>query len=111
MNIYYNMTDLINKTIDELIEYCKEKNINYLTKAKKPMSKKTIISNLKKAGIINVDNEDDDLDIDTSDVDIIIRKTHNYLYKSSGIVGSKAQNDIMRVLIMRIFFIQKNFLM
>jgi type I restriction-modification system DNA methylase subunit len=97
------MTDLINKTIDELIEYCKEKNINYLTKAKKPMSKKTIISNLKKAGIINVDNEDDDLDIDTSDVDIIIRKTHNYLYKSSGIVGSKAQNDIMRVLIMRIF--------
>lgn len=103
MNIYYNMTDLINKTIDELIEYCKEKNINYLTKAKKPMSKKTIISNLKKAGIINVDNEDDDLDIDTSDVDIIIRKTHNYLYKSSGIVGSKAQNDIMRVLIMRIF--------
>ena len=27
MNIYYNMTDLINKTIDELIEYCKEKNI------------------------------------------------------------------------------------
>ena len=103
MNIYYNMTDLINKTIDELIEYCKEKNINYLTKAKKPMSKKTIISNLKKAGIINVDNEDDDLDIETSDVDIIIRKTHNYLYKSSGIVGSKAQNDIMRVLIMRIF--------
>jgi type I restriction enzyme S subunit len=96
------MTDLINKSIDELIEFCKEKGINYLTKAKKPMAKKTIISNLKKAGLIE-DDEDDDLDTETTDINVIIRKTHNYLYKSAGIVGSKAQNDIMRVLIMRIF--------
>ena len=102
MRIYYNMTDLINKSIDELIEFCKEKSINYLTKAKKPMAKKTIISNLKKAGLIE-DDEDDDLDTETTDINVIIRKTHNYLYKSAGIVGSKAQNDIMRVLIMRIF--------
>ena len=102
MRIYYNMTDLINKSIDELIEFCKEKGINYLTKAKKPMAKKTIISNLKKAGLIE-DDEDDDLDTETTDINVIIRKTHNYLYKSAGIVGSKAQNDIMRVLIMRIF--------
>ena len=102
MRIYYNMTDLINKSIEELIEFCKEKNINYLTKAKKPMAKKTIISNLKKAGLIE-DDEDDDLDAETTDINVIIRKTHNYLYKSASIVGSKAQNDIMRVLIMRIF--------
>ncbi len=102
MRIYYNMTDLINKSIEELIEFCKEKGINYLTKAKKPMAKKTIISNLKKEGLIE-DDEDDDLDTETTDINIIIRKTHNYLYKSAGIVGSKAQNDIMRVLIMRIF--------
>ena len=66
------------------------------------MAKKTIISNLKKAGLIE-DDEDDDLDTETTDINVIIRKTHNYLYKSAGIVGSKAQNDIMRVLIMRIF--------
>jgi type I restriction enzyme S subunit len=103
------MADLINKTIEELIEFCKEKGINYLTRAKKPMAKKTIISNLKKAGLIE-DDEDDDLDTETTDINIIIRKTHNYLYKSAGIVGSKAQNDIMRVLIMRIFniLISKN---
>jgi len=103
------MADLINKTIEELIEFCKEKGINYLTRAKKPMAKKTIISNLKKAGLIE-DDEDDDLDTETTDINIIISKTHNYLYKSAGIVGSKAQNDIMRVLIMRIFniLISKN---
>ena len=102
MRIYYNMSDLINKSIDELIEFCKEKGINYLTKAKKPMVKKTIINNLKKAGLIE-DDEDDDLETETTDINVIIRKTHNYLYKSAGVVGAKAQNDIMRVLIMRIF--------
>ena len=96
------MSDLINKTLEELIEFCKEKGINYLTKAKKPMAKKTIINNLKKAGLID-DDEDDDLDTETTDIYVIIRKSHNYLYKSAGVVGSKAQNDIMRVLIMRIF--------
>jgi type I restriction-modification system DNA methylase subunit len=103
MRIYYNMTDLINKSIEELIEFCKEKGINYLTKAKKPMAKKTIINNLKKKGLIIDIDDDDDLDTETTDINVIIRKTHNYLYKSAGIVGSKAQNDIMRVLIMRIF--------
>jgi type I restriction enzyme S subunit len=97
------MSDLINKTLEELIEFCKEKGINYLTKAKKPMAKKTIINNLKKAGLIDDDDEDDDLDTETTDINVIIRKTHNYLYKNSGIVGSKAQNDIMRVLILKIF--------
>lgn len=102
MRIYYNMSDIINKTLEELIQFCKEKGINYLTKAKKPMVKKTIINNLKKAGLIE-DDEDDDLETETTDINVIIRKTHNYLYKSAGVVGAKAQNDIMRVLIMRIF--------
>jgi restriction endonuclease S subunit len=98
------MSDLINKTLEELIEFCKEKGINYLTKAKKPMAKKTIINNLKKKGLIeDIDDDDDDLDTETTDINVIIRKTHNLLYKNSGVVGSKAQNDIMRVLIMRIF--------
>lgn len=99
------MTDLINKSLEELIEFCKEKEINYLTKAKKPMAKKTILSNLKKQGFIidNNDDEDDDLNTETTDIDLIIKRTHNYLYKSAGIVGSKAQNDIMRVLILKIF--------
>ena len=97
------MSDLINKTLEELIEFCKEKGINYLTKAKKPMAKKTIINNLKKLNLIEDIDDEDDLDTETTDIDVIIRKTHNYLYKSAGVVGSKAQNDIMRVLIMRIF--------
>jgi restriction endonuclease S subunit len=96
------MTDFNNKTIEELIEFCKSKNINFLTKAKKPMSKKTIISNLKKEGLIE---ESDDCEIkeETEDIDLIIKICHNFLYKSAGIVGSKAQNDIMKILILRIF--------
>ena len=95
------MTDLLDKTQEELIEYCKSKDINFLTKAKKPMSKKTIIVNLKKLGLI-ADSEDNII-TETSDIDLIIKISHNYLYKSAGIVGSKAQNDIMRVLIIKIF--------
>jgi len=98
------MTDLHNKSLEELIEFCKEKEINYLTKAKKPMAKKTILSNLKKLGfLVDINDEDDDLNTETTDIDLIIKRTHNYLYKSAGIVGSKAQNDIMRVLILKIF--------
>ena len=41
------MAKSLNKSIEELIEFCKEKGINYLTK-----SKKTIITNLKKSGLI-----------------------------------------------------------
>ena len=89
-----------NKTYEELIEYCKEKGINYLTKLKKPMAHKTILSNLKK---LNKNEDEDEITMETNDLDLIINKCHNYLYKSSGVVGSKAQNDIMRILIMRIF--------
>lgn len=93
-----------NKSLEELIEFCKEKEINYLTKAKKPMAKKTILNNLKKLGfLVDINDEDDDLNTETTDIDLIIKRTHNYLYKSAGIVGSKAQNDIMRVLILKIF--------
>jgi type I restriction-modification system DNA methylase subunit len=103
------MTDFNNKTIEELIDYCKSKNINYFTKAKKLMSKKTILNNLKKLGLIE-DVDDGELNYETENIDLIIRICHNYLYKSAGIVGSKAQNDIMRILILRIFniLISKN---
>jgi hypothetical protein len=43
----------LNKSIEELIEFCKEKGINYLTRAKK-----TIITNLKKSGLIKEDNQE-----------------------------------------------------
>ena len=64
------------------------------------MAHKTILSNLKK---LNKNEDDDEITMETNDLDLIIKKCHNYLYKSSGVVGSKAQNDIMRILIMRIF--------
>ena len=97
------MTDLLNKTQDELIEFCKEKGVNFLTKAKSPMSKKTIINNLRKMGFIKDKDEEESIIAETTDIDLIVRVSHDYLYKSSGIVGSKAQNDIMRILILRIF--------
>ena len=97
------MTDLLNKTQDELIEFCKEKGVNFLTKAKSPMSKKTIINNLRKMGFIKDKDEEESIIAETTDIDLIVKVTHDYLYKSSGIVGSKAQNDIMRILILRIF--------
>ena len=97
------MTDLLNKTQDELIEFCKEKGVNFLTKAKSPMSKKTIINNLRKMGFIKDKDEEESIIAETTDIDLIVKVSHDYLYKSSGIVGSKAQNDIMRILILRIF--------
>lgn len=97
------MTDLLNKTQDELIEFCKEKGVNFLTKAKSLMSKKTIINNLRKMGFIKDKDDEESIIAETTDIDLIVRVSHDYLYKSSGIVGSKAQNDIMRILILRIF--------
>jgi len=75
---------------EELIKYCKDNNIEYLTKTKKPKSHAILLKEL--SDIVEVNN-----------LEIIIKQCHNYLYKSAGIVGSKAQNDIMRILIIRIF--------
>jgi type I restriction-modification system DNA methylase subunit len=82
---------------DELIDYCKTNQINYQTKAKKNKSHKILLKELlEKSNSIDSSNEP------SNELEMIIKKCHNYLYKSSAIVGSKAQNDIMRVLIIRI---------
>lgn len=82
---------------EELIQYCKDNNLDYLTKAKKTKAHATLLKELSKLSItVNTD-------IQTNNLELIIKQCHNYLYKSAGIVGSKAQNDIMRILIIRIF--------
>jgi len=84
---------------DELINYCKTNNINYQTKQKKNKAHKTLLKDL----IILYKDKPVEIPTDNSDnLENIIRQCHNYLYRSSGIVGSKAQNDIMRILILRI---------
>ena len=82
---------------EELIQYCKDNQLDYLTKAKKPKAHATLLKELSKLSIT------ENTDIQTNNLELIIKKCHNYLYKSAGIVGSKAQNDIMRILIIRIF--------
>ena len=82
---------------EELIQYCKDNQLNYLTKAKKQKAHATLLKELSKLSIT------ENTDIQTNNLELIIKQCHNYLYKSAGIVGSKAQNDIMRILIIRIF--------
>ena len=91
--------DFKSLSYEKLIDYCKTNNFNYLTKTNKNKAHKTLLKELLDSsyGIIN-DNTNDY----SNDLERIIKKCHNYLYKSSAIVGSKAQNDIMRVLIIRI---------
>lgn len=91
--------DFKSLSYDELINYCKTNNINYQTKQKKNKAHKTLLKDLialykDKPVEIPTDN--------SNNLEFIIRQCHNYLYKSSAIVGSKAQNDIMRILILRI---------
>ena len=91
--------DFKTMSYDELINYCKTNNINYQTKQKKNKAHKTLLKDL----IILYKDKPVEIPTDNSDnLENIIRQCHNYLYRSSGIVGSKAQNDIMRILILRI---------
>jgi type I restriction-modification system DNA methylase subunit len=76
---------------DDLIEKCKELNLDYLTKQKKPKSIKSLLSLLKTSSVdIKTTYEDN-----YSSLETIIDKCHNFLY-TKGITGSKAQNDIMK---------------
>ena len=76
---------------DDLIEKCKELNLDYLTKQKKPKSIKSLLSLLKTSSAdIKTTYEDN-----YSSLETIIDKCHNFLY-TKGITGSKAQNDIMK---------------
>jgi len=76
---------------DELINKCKELNIDYLTKTNKPKAIKTLISLLLKSNQSKTTYEEN-----YSSLDTIIDKCHNFLY-TKGITGSKAQNDIMKI--------------
>jgi type I restriction enzyme S subunit len=88
---------------EELIQYCKDNDLDYLTKTKKPKAHATLLKELSKLSITDKTVKTDKTDIQTNNLELIIKQCHNYLYKSAGIVGSKAQNDIMRILIIRIF--------
>ena len=83
---------------DELIEKCKELNLDYLTKTKKPKAIKTLISLLNTKKTIEPKNTYEE---NYSSLETIIDKCHNFLY-SKGITGSKAQNDIMKFFTMKI---------
>ena len=76
---------------DDLIEKCKELNLDYLTKQKKPKSIKYLLSLLKTSSTDIKTTYDDNY----SSLETIIDKCHNFLY-TKGITGSKAQNDIMK---------------
>jgi type I restriction-modification system DNA methylase subunit len=87
-------------THEELIEKCKELNLDFLTKAKKPKAIKTLIS-LLNTTIINTEQPLKDYDDNFSSLEKIIDKCHNFLY-TKGITGSKAQNDIMKFFTIKI---------
>jgi hypothetical protein len=55
---YYDIIIKMDKSLEELIEFCKENKVNYLNKDKnpKPLTKRHIIINLRKEGYI--DNKD-----------------------------------------------------
>jgi type I restriction-modification system DNA methylase subunit len=84
--------DFKNLTDDELITYCKEHNIVYLNKTKKPYARKTLLSNISNNQI------ETKIDIDAK-LNSIIKTCHDKLYKA-GISGSNALNDIMNIFIL-----------
>lgn len=85
---------------EELIKICKDLDLDYMTKQKKPMAIRTLISLIKKnksdEPIIKTTYEDN-----YNSLEAIIDKCHNFLY-SKGITGAKAQNDIMKFFTIKI---------
>lgn len=115
--------DLEELQYEELIQYCKDNDIDYLTKAKKPKAHATLLKELSKLSITdNTDiqtNEEnntielinetiwklEDSEVKDNDeyiknkqiISSLIKKCHNLLY-SNAISGKKAQSDIMKIL-------------
>lgn len=96
-------------TYEELIQYCKDNKIDYLTKQKKPKAQTTLLKELSKLSIIETNNLElinetiDELK-DSNEyiknkqlISCLIKKCHNLLY-SNAISGKKAQSDIMKIL-------------
>ena len=124
---------------DELIELCKEKSIEYCnTKTKKNYARTTLISRLNKIDkeieiiqdkeiikdeIINIEykneviwtlsdqdkkNNDEYKEIESKLLNCI-KSCHDCLYSNGAITGLKASNDIIRIIIFRLFnIIYKN---
>jgi type I restriction-modification system DNA methylase subunit len=123
---------------NEIIELCKEKGIEYYnSKTKKNFAKSTLISRLNKITpeievepkeeikeeepIIEYKNEviwtlsdedkknnDDYKEIESKLLNCI-KSCHDYLYSNGSICGLKASNDIIRIIILRLFnIIYKN---
>ncbi len=124
---------------DELIELCKEKSIEYSnSKTKKNYARTTLISRLNKLDkdnytdkeieivkdeIVNIEykneviwtlsdedkkNNDDYKEIEGKLLNCI-KSCHDCLYSNGAIVGLKASNDIIRIIIFRLFnIIYKN---
>jgi restriction endonuclease S subunit len=82
-------------TDDELITYCKDNNISYLNKTKKPYNRKTLLSNISNKIINQIETK---INIDAK-LNSIIKACHDKLYKAS-ITGFKALNDIMNIFIL-----------
>lgn len=118
---YIKMTD------EEIIQYCKNNNILYLQKNKKVYTRKTLIRNIMKSKKTEINDEPKNIiiqenieinkvvwtlegnkDINQNYKQIrdnlcnIIKKCHQLLYSNHSIVGTKAQNDIMKILTLKI---------
>ena len=119
-------------TDEEIIELCKEKGIEYYnSKTKKNYAKSTLITKLNKLTIsepkedeiINIEyknevvwtlsdedkkNNDEYREIESKLLNCI-KSCHDYLYSNGSIVGLKASNDIIRIIIFRLLnIIYKN---
>ena len=115
---------------DEIIELCKEKGVEYYnSKTKKNFTKSTLITRLNKivsGSEIKEEIKEDEPNIEykneviwtLSDEDKknndeykeienkllnCIKSCHDYLYSNGSIVGSKASNDIIKIIILRLF--------
>jgi type I restriction enzyme S subunit len=123
MEVYIQMTD------EELIQYCKNNNIEYLKKNKKIYTKKTLIRNIMKSKKIETQQSENIIIQDNTEPNIInkivwtleqnqdinqnykeirnnlcnvVKRCHQLLYSNHAIVGTKAQNDIMKLLTLKI---------
>lgn len=120
--------DIVSMTDSELINYCKDNNITFLSKAKKVYTRKTLLRNIKPFNMDNVEVNTDVIGVIEEPIHInkvvwtleqncdinqnykqirdnlcnIVKKCHQLLYNNDSIVGTKAQNDIMKLLTLKI---------
>jgi hypothetical protein len=102
------MTNFKEMNYEELIQYCKDNKIDYLTKTNKPKAHKTLLKELSDIKSNNLELINEPIDHnnikDNNEyiknkqlISCLIKKCHNLLY-SNAISGKKAQSDIMKIL-------------